>query len=622
MPNDKRQAPPLKKYNHINRFIWIFLLALLIYYLFTYDRKPVTVELPYSTFKSQVQTGNIDEITMKNSKIFGTFVDRYFRVDDDGDTLSYSRFKTVKPEIPDDELLPLLEKNQVEINAKVEESGWIQTALLILLPWILIIGLFYLISKRARQNSKGFMGGNVFGMGKSRAKKYQQTSSQLTFDDVAGLKNPKKDLREIIDYLKAPKKFLQLGASIPKGILMVGPPGTGKTMLAKAVAGEAAVPFFSISGSEFIEMFVGVGASRVRDMFERAKKEAPSIIFIDEIDSIGRARGTGLGGGHDEREQTLNQILNEMDGFEEYQAVVVMAATNRPDVLDPALTRPGRFDRQITLDLPQMKARMKILQIYTREKPLADDVDLESLAKRSVGFSGADLKNLANEAALYAGRQNKEIIENEDFEQARDKILLGYEREEAITESEKELIAYHEAGHALLAGLLSKADPLQKVTIIPRGRSLGATEQIPEEEKHNLSKTYLLERLTVMLGGRASEKIVFNDLSNGAAEDLKRVTGLVRKMVCQWGMSEELGAMTFRQGEEHMFLGREIAQNKDFSEQTAHLIDQEVGRIIGEAEEQAIQHLESNRRKLDKLARALLEQETLEKDEIDRILKD
>ncbi len=622
MPNQRSEKFPQNNFSKINRFIWIFLIALLIVYLFNYKSEPKAIKIPYSQFKSQLRNGNIEQITLKNKKLTGEFKQRYIEKTEKGDTSSYAHFKSVKPNIADSDLMDLLEENQVEINARVDDGGWIRTVLIILLPWVLIIALFYFISRRARQNSKSLMGSNMFGMGKSRAKKFQESQSKLTFTDVAGLKNPKKDLREIIDYLKNPKKFLQLGASIPKGILMVGPPGTGKTMLAKAVAGEASVPFFSISGSEFIEMFVGVGASRVRDMFERAKKEAPSIIFIDEIDSIGRARGTGVGGGHDEREQTLNQILNEMDGFEEYQAVVVMAATNRPDVLDPALTRPGRFDRQITLDLPQKEARVKILKIHTREKPLADDVDLVSMAKRSVGFSGADLKNLANEAALYAGRRNKTSIGKADFEQARDKILLGYEREEAINESEKKLIAYHEAGHALLAGTMTKSDILQKVTIIPRGRSLGTTEQIPEEEKHTLSKAYLLDRLAVMLGGRAAEKVVFNDVTNGAADDLKRVTGLVRKMVCQWGMSEKLGAMTFRQGEEHMFLGREIAQDKDFSDQTAHIIDHEVKRIIEDIENKAVEQLKSNRSKLDTLAGALLEQETLEKDEIDRILKE
>ena len=493
--------------------------------------------------------------------------------------------------------------------------------LIMFLPWILILGYFVWARKKMQNKAGGGMMGNgLFGIGKSKAKRFKVEKTNTTFNDVAGLENPKKDLREIIEFLKEPGKFTSLGAEIPKGILLVGPPGTGKTLLARATAGEAGVSFFSTSGSEFIEMFVGVGASRVRDMFENAKKEAPAVIFIDEIDSVGRSRGAGLGGGHDEREQTLNQILSEMDGFEPNQSVVVMAATNRPDVLDSALTRPGRFDRQVTLELPQKQARLKILVIHSRQVPLADDVNLENVASRTVSFSGADLKNLVNEAALLAGRKKKTKVDAADFEEARDKILLGDEREETINDDEKKVIAYHEAGHALIAKLLPNTDPLQKVTIIPRGRALGVTEQIPETDRHNYSKGYLLDRICVSLGGRASEELIFNEITSGAASDLKQVTSLARHMVCQWGMSDKVGPVMFKHGEEHIFLGREMAQQKDYSEHTAQIIDEEVQRIIKEMEQKAIKLLKENRTKLDALAEALLEHETIEKAQLDWLL--
>jgi cell division protease FtsH len=423
-----------------------------------------------------------------------------------------------------------------------------------------------------------------------------------------------------VAYLKEPERFRKLGVKIPRGVLLMGPPGTGKTLLAKAVAGEADVPFYSISGSEFVEMFVGVGASRVRDMFANAKKESPAIIFVDEIDSVGRARGAGLGGGHDEREQTLNQILAEMDGFDAHEAVVVMAATNRPDVLDPALLRPGRFDRKITLELPQRQARLKILKVHTRKVPLSDDVDLESIAAGTVGFSGADLENLINEAALIAAREEKPAVERVDFEQARERILFGSEREDLNIEKEKRAIAYHESGHALVAWLLPDTDPLKKVTIIPRGRALGVTEQVPEEDRHNVVRSYLLDRIAVMLGGRAAEKVVFGQVSSGAEQDLKEVTKLARRMVCQWGMSDRLAPVAFRHGEEHVFLGREMTQAKDFSEHTARIIDEEISAIAREMEEKAVALLTDHRDRLDALAEALIERETLAAEEIEELL--
>ncbi len=539
------------------------------------------------------------------------------------DTATYQYFSTTIPSVYDNELMTILDKNNVTINAESQNNSWITYLLIMGLPWILILGYFFYVRKKMQGQIGNIMGGGgsgIFGVGKSGAKRFRRQKAGVTFNDVAGLESSKQDLREIIDYLKNPGKFTQLGADIPKGILLMGPPGTGKTLLARATAGEADVTFYSISGSEFIEMFVGVGASRVRDLFENAKKEAPAVIFIDEIDSVGRARGTGLGGGHDEREQTLNQILSEMDGFEQNQSVVVMAATNRPDVLDPALTRPGRFDRMITLEFPQKGARKKILEIHSRHVPLDTDVDLENLAARTVSFSGADLKNLVNEAALLAGRKKKTKVNMDDFDEARDKILLGAEREEMITDEEKEVVAYHEAGHALVAKLLPNTDPLQKVTIIPRGRSLGATEQIPETERFNLKRGYLLDRIAVALGGRAAERIVFDDVTNGAAEDFRQVTRIARMMVCNWGMSEKLGPIMFKQGEEHPFLGRELAQQKDFSEHTQQIIDEEIQKIVLEMEQKAESLIYDNRIKLDALAEALLENETLDKKQIDWIL--
>ncbi|MGM0681394.1 MAG: ATP-dependent zinc metalloprotease FtsH, partial [Thermodesulfobacteriota bacterium] len=430
----------------------------------------------------------------------------------------------------------------------------------------------------------------------------------------------KKEVQEIIDYLKDPAKFHELGGKLPRGVLLAGPPGTGKTLLARATAGEANVPFFSISGSEFIEMFVGVGASRVRNMFDDAKKETPSIIFIDEIDAIGRVRGTGLGGGHDEREQTLNQILSEMDGFSGREAVVVMAATNRSDVLDPALTRPGRFDRQIILELPHKNARKQILEIHTRNMPLAEDVNLEIVARRTVGFAGADLENLANESALFAARNNRKKIIAEDFDESLDKITLGLVRDELINEEDRKIVAYHEVGHAMMAKLLPGTDPLEKVTIIPHGQALGATQQIPEEDRYNLSRQYLQSRIGVMLGGRVAEKIFFGDITSGAANDLKQATELARRMVCQFGMSDRLGPVNFPHGDRHPFLGQELTEPKNYSERTAYLIDKEVYRIITEMEDKVVQLISDKQEEIKIVVSELLEKETLSNKEIDAII--
>ena len=606
---------------------WRVLLAiLLLWAVLGYFMRPGgsdSLEIPYSKFKSHLRRDNVAEVTVEGDRIRGGFKNPVAsgsgkEADSGGDTRTYDRFETVLPSFGDPELIQLLEDKDVTIHAESEERSWVTTVLAGLLPWVLIIGFLVWSSRRFQQRAGG--AGGIFGFGKSKAKLYDKSVIDIGYDDVAGLPNAKKELQEVVDYLKEPEKYKALGGKLPKGILLVGPPGNGKTLMARATAGEADVPFFSISGSEFIEMFVGVGASRVRDMFEQAKKDAPAIIFIDELDSIGRVRGTGLGGGHDEREQTLNQILSEMDGFSPQESVVVLAATNRPDVLDPALVRPGRFDRQIALELPQKKARKEILELHTRDVPLDEDTDLETVAERTVGFSGADLENLVNEAALLAARKEKKTVGNEDFDEGRDKIIMGIEREDVIKRDEKEMIAYHESGHALTAHFMPEADPLEKVSIIPRGRSLGATEQIPEEDRHNLGLAYLKSRIAVMLGGRAAEKVVFDDLTSGAGDDLKNATQLAQRMVCQWGMSEKLGPTAFRRGEPHPFLGREMADHKDYSEHTARLIDEEIQRLTSEMEARSMEILREHRSELDDLAHALLEHETLSRDEIDEIL--
>jgi len=613
------------RFGMLRIFLWALILTVLFSYVFGSLGKPQRVTLAYTEFKKQVRDGNVSDVLVKGNSIEGNFVSGYhYKQEYAGDTVRYSHFSTVKPDFDDSDLMGLLESAGVSVKAQSTESSWFLSSLILLVPWLLIIGYFmYAASRFQKQvggSGGGFPGSSIFSVGKSKAKRFRREMSNVSYSDVAGLGNAKKDLSEIVDYLKDPGKFAALGATIPKGVLLMGPPGTGKTLLARSTAGEAGVPFFSTSGSEFVEMFVGVGASRVRDMFETAKREAPSLIFIDELDSIGRVRGSGLGGSHDEREQTLNQILTEMDGFEPHDSVVIIAATNRPDVLDPALTRPGRFDRQITLDLPQKLARLDILKIHSANVPVSPDLNMEKVASCTVGFSGAELRNLVNEAALLAGRKGKKIVDAKDFDDARDKIILGAEREDKLNEREKRIVAYHEAGHALVAKLLPQTDPLQKVTIIARGRTLGATEQIPDNDRHNFNRTYLLARISVALGGRVSEMLVFEELTSGAAQDLKQVTSIARRMVCQWGMSEKIGPATFSQGEEHPFLGKEITQPKDFSEHTARLIDEEVQRIILEQQERAMSVLSANRDKLDSLASALMEYETLENVDVDKIL--
>jgi cell division protease FtsH len=483
---------------------------------------------------------------------------------------------------------------------------------------IVLFALLWFMMRRARDQ---FLGGGILsGFSKSPAKRYESGKQRITFEDVAGLEGVKNDLQEIVEFLKNPEKFQRLGGRIPKGTLLMGPPGTGKTLLAKAVAGEAGVPFFSINGSEFIQMFVGVGASRVRDMFKTAKEAAPCILFIDEIDAVGRVRGAGLGGGHDEREQTLNQILSEMDGFSPNESVIVLAATNRPDVLDPALLRPGRFDRHVTVDRPNLKGREAIFKVHCRKVSLADDVDMHRLASGTVGLTGADIRNLVNEAALWATRQGKDTVEMIDFEVARDKVLMGPKREEVLSGKEKMMTAYHESGHALLAWLVPGADKVHKVTIIPRGRALGVTQLLPEEDRLNIGEGELHARLVFMMGGRAAEKLIFDEYSAGAEDDLKRATQLARRMVTHWGMSERVGPVAYRTSEEHPFLGKEIVEQREFSEHTAQLIDEEVARILHEAAERARDLLDTNRDLLDKLSHALAENEVLDNREIAELI--
>jgi cell division protease FtsH len=630
-PGQQQGRPPYLQQNpqeYWTRLLWfaVLLMAILFITQTLFTQRDTTIS--YSAFKDKVRNGKVAEVTIQGRQVSGQYENDSSKETRGGDQSSPQSapqvFDTVVPEFQGPDLIGLLEENGVVINVKSTKQSWFVNLLIAVLPWVIIIGAFLYFSKRFQERMGGpggGPGGGIFGFGKSKAKLYEKSVSEIRFEDVAGLENTKKELQEIIGFLKDPEKFRSLGGKLPKGVLLIGPPGTGKTLMARAVAGEADVPFFSISGSEFIEMFVGVGASRVRDMFDKAKKDSPAIIFIDEMDSIGRVRGTGVGGGHDEREQTLNQILNEMDGFSPHESVVVMAATNRPDVLDPALTRPGRFDRQVRLELPQKKARRAILEVHTKDVATADDVDLDTVANRTVGFSGADIQNLVNEAALLAARKGKDEVEAEDFDQARDKILMGIEREEVINDEQKEVIAYHEAGHALMAKLIPGADPLEKVTIIPRGRALGATEQIPEEERYNLTRRYLVGRIAIMLGGRAAELLRFGDATTGAGDDLQKATQIARRMVTQWGMSEKIGSVAFQYGTPHPFLGRELGSQKDFSEETAKLIDDEVRRMVGECLERAENELSAHKKELDALAQALLENETLSKEEVDEILE-
>lgn len=564
--------------------------------------KPKVETLQYSDFLRKVAEQKVKAVAIVNGKkISGTYTK--------GEKAYI--FETIIP-YEDPELIKNLLAAKVEVKGEEADDNLFLKGLLNFLPWLFFFGLIWFFMIRQIQST----GNKAMSFGKSRARLNPETRNKVTFADVAGVDEAKEELGEVIDFLKEPKKFSNIGAKIPKGVLLMGPPGTGKTLLARAIAGEAGVPFFSISGSDFVEMFVGVGASRVRDLFEQGKKSAPCIIFIDEIDAVGRLRGAGLGGGHDEREQTLNQLLVEMDGFETNEGVIIVAATNRPDVLDPALLRPGRFDRQVVVDTPDIKGREKILAVHSRKIPLSREVDLKVIARGTPGFTGADLANLVNEGALLAARRGKKRVSMIDMEDAKDKVLMGPERRSMlISNDEKEIIAYHESGHALL-GLLTGSDPIHKVTVIPRGRALGLTMQLPKEEKHLHSRNYWLNQITVLFGGHVAETLKFKEVTTGSSNDLERATDIARRMVCEWGMSKRIGPITFGKKNEQIFLGREIAQHRDYSETTAETIDDEVKSIIAGCEKRARKLLLGNRTKFEKIAHYLVERETLNAEEI------
>ncbi len=587
-----------------NILFWVVvgLFMILLFNLFSVPHHEPEEEVIFSEFMTKLDKGEIERVIIKASHISAVMKDK-------------TRIRTYSVEYP--ELVQVLRDRGVQIEAKPpDESPWYITFLVTWGPFVLFLGLWFFLMRQMQ------MGGNkAMSFGKSRARLLTEERKKVLFSDVAGVDEAKDEVLEIIEFLKDPRKFQKLGGRIPKGVLIVGPPGTGKTLLAKAIAGEANVPFFSISGSDFVEMFVGVGASRVRDLFEQGKKHAPCIIFIDEIDAVGRLRGAGLGGGHDEREQTLNQLLVEMDGFDTTEGVILVAATNRPDVLDPALLRPGRFDRQVVVNRPDLRGRTEILKVHTKKVPIATNVELEKIARGTPGFSGADLENLVNEAALWAARLNKKEVEVIDFEMAKDKVLMGAERKSLVlSDEEKRTTAYHEAGHALIAKLIPGTDPVHKVTIIPRGRALGVTMQLPVDDRHGYSKGYLLNQLAILMGGRVAEELVLNEMTTGAGNDIERATDLARKMVCEWGMSEKMGPLTFGKQNEQVFLGREMGSQRDFSDQIAMEIDQEVRRLVTENYERAKRLLTENMSSLKRLAEALLEKEVLDGSDIDNIL--
>jgi len=589
-------------YKSLTLWLVIGMVMVLVFNLFNYQ-KDITHEITFTEFLDQVDNGEVKEVVIQEDEgITG--------ITQDGKT-----FRVYSPQYPD--LIKDLRTKGVKIKAKPpRKESLLMTILVSWFPFLLLIGVWIFFM---RQMQGG--GNKALSFGKSRAKLLTEDQQKVTFKDVAGIDEAKEELQEVIEFLKDPKKFQKLGGKIPKGVLLMGPPGTGKTLLARAIAGEADVPFFTISGSDFVEMFVGVGASRVRDLFDQGKKHAPCIIFIDEIDAVGRHRGAGLGGGHDEREQTLNQLLVEMDGFESHESVILIAATNRPDVLDPALMRPGRFDRQVVVPNPDIKGREGILKVHTRKIPMAEDVDIMTLARGTPGFSGADLSNMVNEGALLAARKNKDKVDMSDLESAKDKVMMGAERRSMVmTDEEKRNTAYHEAGHALVARLVPGADPVHKVTIIPRGRALGVTQQIPESDKYTYSKENMLARITVLLGGRASEELIFDQMTTGAGNDIERSTELARKMICEWGMSDKLGPVTFGKKEEQIFLGREISQHRDYSEATAVEIDSEVRRVVNECHDEARRLLQENIETLKRIAETLLDIEVLNAEQLDEII--
>ncbi len=593
----------------MNRFFknvtfYLLIIIVAIWMIDYYSASTVSkTDITYSAFMKHVQQDEVKQVTIVDNVISGKLKDG-------------KDFSTVAPS--DDSLIPTLRARDIEIKAELPpQPPWWTTILSSLLPMLLIVGIWFMLM----QQSQGG-GGRVMNFGKSRARRYDEDNIKITFKDVAGADEAKQELEEVVEFLKHPKKYNDLGAKIPKGVLLYGPPGTGKTLLAKAVAGEAGVPFFSISGSDFVEMFVGVGASRVRDLFEQAKKSAPCIVFIDEIDAVGRQRGAGLGGGHDEREQTLNQLLVEMDGFGANEGIIMIAATNRPDILDPALLRPGRFDRQIVVDRPDIKGRQEILKVHVKGKPISPEVELGVIARRTPGFTGADLSNLVNEAALMAARKNKNKIDMPEMEEAAARVIMGPERRSrVISDKEKRLTAYHEGGHTLVGMLLDNTDPVHKVTIIPRGRAGGYTLSLPKEDRYYATRSEMLDELKVLLGGRVAEALVLKEISSGASNDLQRATSLARQMICEYGMSPELGPMTFGHRQDQVFLGRDIGRDKDYSEEVAAKIDKEIRKFIDEAYQKTESLLNENMDKLHLIADALIERETLEGEEIDQLMK-
>jgi cell division protease FtsH len=624
-----RGKPPRSNLRFPSWLFWVALIAIfaVYFYYFLWPQGSSRIDLPYTTLIDATEAKQVKSVTIQGQDIDGEFTQemRWTGTEllkpgdtapaDAKDITTDTEFHSVIPQDANEQLLPILRDNGVTIEGKKQSTSILPSLLISVLPLALFLGLIILMGRNMTRGQQ-----NVFGFGRSKAKMYDPERPHVTFSDVAGEDEAKRELTEVVDFLKNPVKYHQIGARLPRGILLVGPPGTGKTLLAKAVAGEAGVPFFSVSASEFVEMFVGVGASRVRDLFERAKAAAPAIIFVDELDAVGRQRFAGLGGSNDEREQTLNQLLVEMDGFDINQDVIVVAATNRPDVLDPALLRPGRFDRQVTIGLPDKKGREAILKIHSRGIPLDSSVDLVSIASGTPGFSGADLANLVNEAALTAARWNRKTVTRADFSEALDKIILGTVRSALMNTREKLVVAYHEAGHAIVAHFSPGSDPLRKVSIVPRGRALGVTIQTPSEDRYNYSKQYLLARIAVMMGGRAAEIINFNEVTTGAQNDLKEATELARRMVGLWGMSEEIGPIYLGTGEQHVFLGRELTQEREMSDQTLDRADEAVRRILNAAMDGAISLLQERKSELDELAQRLMEDETIDEDEITKIL--
>ena len=600
---------------------WILIVAALVIVMFSFGGcfdTPMS-EVPYSFFWQELKESNVSEVEFVGSHLSGVWKDAPANPDSKTNAKLPKKFSTVLPNVEDKRLLELLDQSKVKYKAENTEWNPLLLAFIYFIVPGLIMGLFLWFMLKRSSDPLG--GSGMFGsFGRSPARKFESSSSNKTYADVAGMDNAKRELQEVVEFLKDPTHFQRLGASIPKGVLLMGPPGTGKTLLARATAGEAGVTFYSINGSEFIQLFVGVGASRVRDLFRTAKENAPCVIFIDEIDAVGRMRGAGYGGGNDEREQTLNQILSEMDGFLQTDAVIVLAATNRPDVLDPALLRPGRFDRHVTVDRPTKDGRRDILKVHIKKVPIADNVKLDEIAASTIGFSGADLKNLVNEAAISATRLNKDFVDDDDFEYARDKVIMGPKREEILNEREREMTAYHEAGHALLAWRLSEVDIVRKVTIIPRGRALGVTQLMPVEENYSIGEKRLHARLAFTMGGRAAEKLVFDEFTAGAENDLQQATSLARRMVGHWGMSEVIGPVAFRQQEENPFLGKELHDSREFSEETARIIDQEVQKFLMRAQDKAMEVLVANRPQLDLLAHELLKKESLGQEEMTVIL--